>query len=58
MRVGGPRPRNSLMLNELYNILRRKKNHLNVKKRLHYLFSVVYYVHEIEIPYLLEQKKE
>jgi hypothetical protein len=58
MRVGGPRPRNSLMLNELHNILRRKKMHFNTKKRLQSLFSVVYYVHEIEIPYLLEQKKE
>ena len=35
-----------------------KKIHFNTKKSLQSLFSVVYYVHEIEIPYLLEQKKE
>ena len=57
MRVAGPRPRNSLMLNELHNILRRKKMHFNAKKRLQRLFVVIYYVHEIEIPQTLEQKK-
>ena len=46
------------MLNELHNIIRRKKIHFNTKKSLQSLFSVVYYLHEIEIPYSLEQKKE
>ena len=32
--------------------------HFNTKKSLQSLFGVVYYLHEIEIPYLLEQKKE
>ena len=45
------------MLNELDNIIRRKKNHFNAKKRLQSLFVVIYYVHEIEIPQTLEQKK-
>ena len=31
--------------------------HLNAKKRLQSLFVVIYYVHEIEIPLYLEQKK-